>query len=429
MLVAKTLPNLIGGISQQSPPLRLINQLEKQENLSASIVNGLQNRDPFILKSKQDIKEALYVKADRDDTTPYDLLISPTAITVTDKNGTITAIQLNAEAQAYLSLPAGVSPRNAYKTLTLADSTFILNKTKTAALTAAASAPWKNQAIVFIKQVAASTTWTLNIDGIQVSVGYGGANNDTGLPDLYVNGTKVQDDVNMSTQDIAERLAAGIAAVSNGSYTITQAASTLWIRRADSGTFTIALADTRSSSYSYLVTSKIQKFSELPTVAPDGYICKVVGDIASSADDYYVRFEANDTGTFKKGVWVECAEPGQRNTIDSTTMPHILTHEANGSWTFSEIDWTDRLTGDEDTNPTPSFIGAQIQSIFLFRNRLCLLANDVLCMSAAADHTNWFNETSITLSDADPIYLAASTDSLAALFDFGILQDTLVLFS
>ena len=43
-LVSSTIPNLINGVSQQPPEIRLPSQCEVQENGISSVVNGLEKR-------------------------------------------------------------------------------------------------------------------------------------------------------------------------------------------------------------------------------------------------------------------------------------------------------------------------------------------------------------------------------------------------
>ena len=421
-LISKDIANLTGGISQQADPLRLYNQCEEEINLHPSLVNGLQNRAPVKMIAELGITDGAIYPIDRDDDGRYNLVIRPSGLVITGENGNAQTVAVQAAALAYLSQSEN-DLYNTYKVLTLADHTFILNTEKTARLTDDIYTPWKNQALVFIKQVQASTTWTLTINGQTISVGYGGVNNESGLPHLYVNGVVVQENANMSTAEIARRLAGGFSG-----YTITQAASTLWIRKNDGGVFSIGLTDTRSDTCCHLVTSKVQQFSDLPTVAPDGYICRVAGAIASNADDYYVMFKANEAGVFSKGIWEECAEPGSRCALDPSTMPHKLVHNADGTWTFKQGTWAEKETGDDDSVPVPSFVNKKLRNIFLYRNRLCFLTEDLLCMSASADYENFWNETATTLTDSDPIYISASTEKVADLYDCGVLDDDLIIF-
>lgn len=482
-LVSKSIPNLSGGISQQAAPLRLAGQCENQVNMRASLVNGLEARAPMKLKTLIDSTlSGSFFPIDRDDDGKYNLVITPTGLVVTDETGARHNVTYESGALAYLA--AGTTdPRDRYKSLTLADHTFILNTDVTAQVSFARYNAWANQALVFIKQVQASTTWSLTVNGQTISVGYGGVNNETGLPHLYVNGTVVEENANMSTAAVASRLAGGSPAytyyeqttdtVRNAEkdyyyfrgdineywpilsdeqwtsqkaqnnvyekvivdattgfsgFTITQKASTLWIRKNDGGAFTIGLSDTRNDTCSHLVTSRVQQFSDLPTVAPDGYIARVVGSVSTGADDYFVMFSTTDGSSFSKGTWAECAEPDSQYALDSSTMPFVLVHTAATAWTMRPVEWGEKLTGNLDTNPLPSFVGKKLRDIFLYRNRLCLLTEDLLCMSRAGEYENFWNETATTLSDADPIYISASTDKVADLCDHAFLDDALILF-
>ena len=422
-LVSKSIPNLSGGISQQAAPLRLAGQCENQVNMRASLVNGLEARAPMKLKTLIDSTlNGSFFPIDRDDDGKYNLVITPTGLVVTDENGARHSVTYGSGALAYLATGT-TDPRDRYKSLTLADHTFILNTDVTAQMSTARYNAWANQALVFIKQVQASTTWSLTINGQTISVGYGGVNNETGLPHLYVNGTVVENNANMSTAAVASRLAVGFS-----DFTITQKASTLWIRKNDGGAFTIGLSDTRNDTCSHLVTSRVQQFSDLPTVAPDGYIARVVGSVSTGADDYFVMFSTTDGSSFSKGTWAECAEPDSQYALNNLTMPFVLVHTAATTWTMRPVEWGEKLTGDLETSPLPSFVGKKLRDIFLYRNRLCLLTEDLLCMSRAGEYENFWNETATTLSDADPVYISASTDKVADLCDHAFLDDALILF-
>lgn len=422
-LVTKSLANLIGGISQQAPPLRLFNQCEEQENFKSSPINGLQSRGPATIAGIGGQAGAAFYPIDSADGDIYNLCVSPAGVYVMDDVGTWQTIQHSEGWENYLSIPAGTDPFKAYKVLTLIDHTYILNTTKVAALTSARYNAWRNQALVFIKQVNYSTTWTLTINGVSRSVGYGGTETD-GTIKAYVDGAQTSIEVAASSSFVAGRL----SEIAVPGFTITHMQSVLWIRRNDGGVFSIGMADTRGNTYSSLVTTKVQQFNELPTIAPNGYVCLVVGLISSDTDNYYVKFVADGGATFGRGVWEECAEPNAQYQIDPATMPWALKRVSGSSWTFSTVPWVNKETGDDKSNPIPSFIGKRINNLLLFRNRLCVIADDQLCMSRAGDYENWWSKSSMAMVDSDPIYISASTEHLVNLIDFGVLNDTLILF-
>ena len=55
-LVSKSIPNLINGVSQQPPALRLPTQGEAQENGLSDVVDGLKKRKIRLTKRKNYMK-------------------------------------------------------------------------------------------------------------------------------------------------------------------------------------------------------------------------------------------------------------------------------------------------------------------------------------------------------------------------------------
>lgn len=82
MLVSKTIPNLINGVSQQPDSLRFPTQCESQENAYPSVVDGLTKRMPteHLMDTGIDISDGTEKKTfihtiNRDETERYSLII------------------------------------------------------------------------------------------------------------------------------------------------------------------------------------------------------------------------------------------------------------------------------------------------------------------------------------------------------------------
>ena len=90
-------------------------------------------------------------------------------------------------------------------------------------------------------------------------------------------------------------------------------------------------------------------------------------------------------------------------------MPQQLVRQANGVFKLSPVDWTDRLVGDDRTNPEPSFIGFPIANIFFHRNRFGAISRDTVFLGRAGDFFNFFVTTSAAVTPDDPIDLTAVT--------------------
>lgn len=151
---------------------------------------------------------------------------------------------------------------------------------------------------------------------------------------------------------------------------------------------------------------------DLPTVSKHGFIIKVQGSKATAFDDYYVKFITDVGSGFGPGQWKESVGPGITFEIDSTTMPHTLVRNANGTFTFGKFTWSARVAGDETTAPNPTFIDRQIQNIDLFRNRLVFLADENVILSAADSYDRFWPETVQTVVDSDPVDLSTGGKSI-----------------
>jgi len=118
-------------------------------------------------------------------------------------------------------------------------------------------------------------------------------------------------------------------------------------------------------------------------------------------------------------------------------MPHALVNNRNGTFSFRRLDtsdplgntWVDRQVGDLETNPDPTFVGQGIKDIFFYRNRLGFISGENVILSQPADYFNFFISSAITVSDADPIDIAASDIKPAILNHVIPLQKGVILFS
>lgn len=171
------------------------------------------------------------------------------------------------------------------------------------------------------------------------------------------------------------------------------------------------------------VLKTVQKFSMLPASAPDGFTVKVAGESGSTTDDYYIRYDASEN------LWKECVRPGISKSYDLQTMPHVLVRQADGSFLLRRAEWEERRTGDEDSNPEPSFIGYPIKDIVYFRNRLCFIAGENVILSQSAGFFNFWMVSTMEVQDTDAIDLAISDNKIATLHHAVPYDENLVLMS
>ena len=180
--------------------------------------------------------------------------------------------------------------------------------------------------------------------------------------------------------------------------------------------------------------TSVNDVQNLPNQCKNGYIVKISNSRMSDEDDYYLRFDGanNRDGS---GSWSECAKGGIAKTL--TNMPLVIqrtafnTNTQIATFTVKQFTYQDRRVGDDTTNPMPSFVGARINKVLFFRNRLALLSGENVITSrpGTLGTPDFFNETALTVSASDPVDISAASMFPSELFD-GIEMNTgLVVFS
>ena len=394
-LISSTLPSLIGGVSQQPWSVRLPNQCEEMVNCSASITEFLRRRPSTSNVAKifdnGEISDnvALHL-INRDEDERYIVVASQGSIKVFDLEGNEKTV-INNDA-GYLNVS---DPASNLSFLTINDYTFVVNKKKKVEMSSSNTASLPSSALVFIKQASYNTTYTITLQD-------SGTHSFTTADGVNTTDEPVDE---ISSKQIASELASQI---NTTYYAVSYKKSCIYIRRIDGSDFSITVDDTRSNTHTSVCKHKIQTFSDLLKVAPNGYQVEVTGDANSSFDNYHVKFQTTDGSSFGDGVWVETVAPGIPYQLNASTMPHTLVRNSDSTFTFGPADWENRVCGDEETSPTPSFVGRTISKVFFYRNRLGFLSWENVCMSRVGDFFNFFNSTATTMVDDDPIDVAAS---------------------
>lgn len=400
MLVSQPIPNLIQGISQQPDSLRLATQGQAQDNCYSSVVEGLGPRKPTKHIAKifsGSIGNVFNHVINRDATHRYNVVIRNGAISVTTLAGVDQPVS-TPDGVGYIT---DTNPRDHFRAVTIADYTFILNKEKIPAMDAAVSADRGAEGLVFVKQGAYGSVYQVFIDGVQRAT-------------YTTSTTSVAD---LATDNIASQLATQLVANLGGSWTVQRIGSVIWVKRNDAATFQLSVWDSQGGASMQCFKDVTQTFSALPAMAPQGF---VIGVNASPGQQeqyaYYVEFNCNSAGaTFAEGTWTECVNQGLQNSFDASTMPHALIDNNDGTFTFQEIEWEPRLVGDEDSNPEPSFIGAAINDIYFFKNRLALLSDENTVLSEIGQYFNFWCTTAATLIDSDMIDTSAHSTKVSIL--------------
>ena len=412
-MISSAIPNLVQGVSQQSPALRLSSQAELQVNAFPSLVEGLQKRPPLehvAVISNTETTGSFTHLINRDVNERYFVFIgSSNSIEVYDLAGNQKTVTYP-DGTAYLNSTA---PATDFRAVTVADYTFIVNSSKTVEMDPALTPLYPYTGLVAVKQGDYNQRFTIFIDGAEAA-------------NITTSGT---DQVETRTDDIASRLASAV----NGQSGLNARAdgSTVVIYKDGNAQFDLATYDSLGDEGLSATVGTVQRFDELPAKAPHGYVAHVQGDQTNDFDDYYVKFESDNAGQTEvaDGTWIEWVKPNIEYELNASTMPHLLIRQSDGSFTFEEADWGDRAVGDEVSNRNPSFVDQKIADVFFFQNRLGVLAGENVVMSRTSDYFDFFAQTARTLLDSEPIDVAASHTKVSTLKHAIPFDRKLLLFS
>ena len=219
----------------------------------------------------------------------------------------------------------------------------------------------------------------------------------------------------------------------------------------------VVASDARGSTLMGGFSNQVVSTVELPENSWHGYTVLVAPTGSADQSSYYLKFNAENIttdGTYGRGHWEESGGWNARGRIDAATMPHAFVYYRNddglvrftvdrfdgtdytdGGVTIDIASWVNRLAGDEDEMPGPSFVTTTdndlkyISDIVFFKNRLGFISGENVILSEAGDYYNFWVQSAVQVVDTDPIDLTAVSNDVAVLTFALQQQDELVLFS
>lgn len=410
-LVSQSIKNLVQGVSQQPAFIRYPEQLEEQINGLSTEVDGLQKRPPTVFKKKLDgitadvsSGKALVHFINRDQKEKYIVCLTNNSVFVYDINGNRKNVTIQSGTEDYLRTS---NPQQELQVRTVGDYTFVLNKTKVTRMTDKKSDDSFNKqgSIVYVRQGQYGRTY-------QIKIG-----NNVIAEFKTPNGDRPDHTQQIDTTFIADKLT---EAAKKNNVTVNHENNWLQIMTQED----VTTSDGFNNQALIGFKNNIQTFSKLPATAPNGYIVKVMEDPNGSRDgSYYVQYDS------KKNVWRETVAPNINVEIDKNTMPHGLIRQADGSFLFKTLDWSERKIGDEVTNPLPSFIDHTISNIFFYRNRLGFSSRENVIMSASANYFNMWMSTANDLLDTDCIDISVASTKANVINFIAIYAEDLYAFT
>lgn len=398
----QTIKNFKGGVSQQPDVLRYPDQAQEQINGWTSETTGLQKRPParFIGRMGNSglFGATPYIHLiNRDEVEQYHVIFTGTGVKVFDLRG--KELTVNGDTSyAHTS-----QPRDKIRTVTVADYTFVVNKDvvvrKGTSKTNGGTYRPSGRALINVRGGQYGRTLQVGLNGVWCD--------SLELPD----GKEPEHSKQMDAVTIANNLVTKMKAKfteANG-WTIWSSNEAVIVVTYNG---TINKVETRDGYAGQLLSSvinQVQSFSKLPPTAPDGYIVEILNDPSSGSDSYFVKYSSDSK------TWKECPQWNLVEGFNNSTLPHALRRESNGTFTFTTLDWNKRVSGDDDSNPFPSFVDNKINDVFFFRNRLGVLSGENVVLSRTGKFFNLFPSSVAALADDDPIDVAVSNNRISIL--------------
>ncbi len=446
--LTQSIPNLINGISQQAPALRMPTQAQEQINGYSSVVGGLRKRPPAVFQRRgpgsRKAKSLLLTRPDVD----Y-------LLTIRDDDGTVrpyvSPLGGDLDTDPAVNAPDGLDylqcddPQNDLRTVTLGDTTIITNRTKVPAMLSNTQPALAESGIVHIETAYANSTYEIYIDGniaAQHTTGTSGFSPKNIASQLFNDLVQGNTVTITSTKYTTGRRGGSVPVTTTTTTTadlvredldILQQGSTLFITSSSGTPFTLSVtgSDYKDSPYVW-VQRKATSIDDLPPVAPEGYKVEIIGREDENTDNYWVEFTPADASQqLIEGSWQECPSPLVPLGFDPATMPHSLSPDPDnpGEYVFREIDWKTRTAGDLETIPEPSFIGKPIEEVFFHSNRLGFLSDVNVHLGVSGDVYNFWRSTATNLLDDDPIDIEVASSYGATLRNAVSFDSRLLVFS
>ena len=538
--ISSSIPNLINGISQQPAEIRLPSQGERQVNGLSSVARGLEKRPGTEHKAKlsstAETDSFIHsIRRDRDE--EYTMVLSRTSggnktLELYDKDGTAVPVKsaptsnvssgtTNDITNSDLAYLETTSVKDNIVATTVADTTFLINKTKTVEkatqdsevsgegtnkyLSPRGSDNWTStydyEGLIYIKNGDYSSKFVVTLrpkagalSGNNYRVGFQTPASNVSLNQKYTSTTVIakiikegdsaisvsgtnhwdsfdqtdpkegfggwkpvtgrnEDGVTGKTEyyNGLNAIASGTLNDSPFTFSLEDTKSVIVIKSTEP--FEIETADSHGGNDVIGITTSTTSFSKLPgTGAPNNYIVKIAGSSDATQDDFYVKYNENEEN-WKETLGFDVNDTslvssGLVTGFNMFTMPHRLIRlydeqtPANKYFLYEPVKevsastgapdrygWSSRKSGDDTSNPFPSFTGGKINDICFHKNRFGILSDENIIFSVAGNFYNFFPISVMTGLDSNPIDISVSNNEVSILKHAAAFDQSLLLFS
>ena len=425
--VTQRISNYFGGVSKQSDDKMLPGQVRECYNGFPDATYGLTKRPGFKhianLGTGSTYDNAKWFYINRDNAEDYVGCIQGNAFYIWNASDGTPCTITNQVDNGYNPNTYLSGTKDNYKLLTVQDTTIVINNSVTVTERAATSGfIAKSQGTLVITEVGAEDEYKVTLQGIDIAVTASAT--DTSF-ELFQTDLKSAIETAINAQKSANN------ADFNHTWTVTKSGrSTLNITRKQgtvSKDFTLRAVGGKQTTSLSAFQDEVTGVSMLPTESNHGRIIKIVNNV-SALDDFFAEFKADD-GVSGRGYWEETRSPVVSPGITDETMPHELINTGVNTFIFKKVAYTDRLTGDTETNSNPSFVGNTITAGFFNNNRLGFVSGDNVIMSESGKYFNFFFKTAQTILASDPIDINCSSIKPTTLHSVLPTAQGIILFS
>ena len=452
--ITQLIPNYIGGVSSQADEKKSPGQVREIENGYVDPIYGLTKRNGYQFIDNLDtytadddeLAGASWFFINRDALEAYFGCVTTNRkirIWNAISRQEIPSEDIVFEDNSIDYLTEGQGHGD-YDFLTIQDRTYIINKKKVVTEQPRVDYPLKTHATIKLISIEYLVDYTITItpEGGEAKTAFWkatrGPKSSDDPPEAPATANDVLSWLNDSSsapQGYGAFQGSGIVQMGIPGMTVKQFATNLELECTTP--FDIDVKAGISGAELQVYQDEIGNQTRLAATSIDGRRVKILNTSDESAN-YFVKFVANSddtdggTGTWEEGLgWDEVdgvnklASPG----LNRDTMPHQLFNTETDKFVFSEVEYTDRLVGSEESNQHPSFIDSTITYGFIYSNRLGFLSNENVIMSKAGDFDDFYFLSAQTIIASDPIDLNCSSIRPANLYAVIPQTQGLILFS
>lgn len=415
--------NLINGVSQQDPTIKLDNQVNEQINLISDTTFGLIKRNPvnFISKYKGNNWENRVIynfKKIIDGVENLYFLLRPDYFSNNSEQQNLQIYNATTGELTTVMYPVNTVDNSSYidylymtekKDIVVEennDNIYILNTKKVvtkeediAINTNCQGILWINSALhrdVFYTTIVitdGTTDYTYNAQvAISAEPGVGG----DAEPDLYEIANEFVNKINaISTPAGQPDFNCGFQA--NVVYLRLTGGTGTWKIKSMVSTCSTAASAIGSVLNAEMSDDFIADPAVLPKFSPDVYGITMKVRIKIDPRDNKLTYIL---GNIAQG-WVETTLKSVIYPVDKTTFIHYI--DKNDLGFIRPLGEIKRLVGDEESNVDPTFIGKKINDIVIFNDRLVIATDNTLVMSEIKDFTHFYKTSAATFLPTDRI--------------------------